>query len=444
MCVPASVRACARVCMWRRFCLVALVLAASATLATAQEEGAAPTQGGTDGVPEGGDGGDDDIMAELKAEQARQQAAEEQAKATERARRQQARDAAEQAKIAADDALLGPVVLSMQFTVTKDNRQMARAAKMHEGEDAAVAALRFCERYSLLSVEWLQSIAKQLGEKLASEKPDYSPKEGAVLKSAGAHRKRAKEAQKDGEYDSAVVDLMRALGRKGLEEDVKAQMERSISDALRGLRSQRQAEEKEAKAAAKAAEAAKAEAEALAEAAARKQLDEEDWERFANEGVGGAAPATEGDREGEDNVVAEVGLTLTNQQTKQPTNLNAKVMDGQDAHAAAIDFCLANNMHSAEQVHSVAELLNNKIKAQTDYEVPMHLTLSSAAAYIARGKEAQAQGQMVAAAADFTRAYSLAGVTPAEKQEADSLARAYSTQHSCIILTESSQTIILV
>ena len=95
-------------------------------------------------------------MAEIRAEQARQEAAEEQAKAQETARRQQARDAAEQAKIAAEDAALGEVLVSMSFTVTKDNRQMARAASVHAGEDGAVAALRFCERYSLLSAEWLQ------------------------------------------------------------------------------------------------------------------------------------------------------------------------------------------------------------------------------------------------------------------------------------------------
>ena len=416
--------------MWRRACLLALALAASSA-AVAQE--ADPAAAAAPAAAPAADEDSDDIMKEIREEQARQQAAEDQAKAQERARRQQARDAAEQAKIAAEDAQLGPVVAAMQFTVTKDNRQMARAAQVHEGEDAAVAALRFCERYSLLSAEWLQSIAKQLGEKVAADKPDYKPKEGLVLKSAGAHKKRAKEAQKDGEYDVAIVDLIRALSRKGLEDDVKAQMERSISDALRGLRSQRQAEEKEAKAAAKAAEAEKLEAEAMAEAAARKQLDEEDWARFANDGVGGAAAAgaTEGEgageggaaAEAEDAVVAEVGLTLTNQQTKQPTQHNAKVMDGQDAHAAAVDFCLANSMHSAEQVHGVAELLKNKIDA-SDYKAPGHLSMSSAAAYIKRGKESQAQGQLLAAAADFTRAYSVAGASPAEKQEADGLARA--------------------
>ncbi len=81
-------------------------------------------------------------------------------------------------------------------------------------------------------------------------------------------------------------------------------------------------------------------------------------------------------------------------------------------------------MHSAEQVHSVAELIKNKIENDASgYEVPAHLTLSDAAAYIKRGKEAQKEGRMLAAAADFTRAYSVPSATPAEKQEADALAR---------------------
>ena len=394
-------------------CLAALVLlsACAAQEAPAGEEAAA--------APEEAavvDEDSDDIMKEIQAEQDRQQAAEDQAKAQSKAKKQLARDAAEAATMAAQDAALGAVVASMSFTVTNNNVQQPRAANVHEGEDAAIASLRFCERYALLSAEWLQSIAKQLGEKLTAEKPDYAPKEGTTLKSAGAHKKRAKEAQKDGEYDVAIVDLVRALSRKGLEDDVKDKMVRSIGDALRGLRGQRQTEVKEAAAAKKEAEAAAAEVEAMAEAAARKQLDEVDWDNLS----GGAVAAPEGG--GSDNVVTELQLTLTNQQTKQPTNVPAKVVEGQDAHAAALEFCLANNMQVPSQIHEIAGMLQKNID-EADYDVPGHLMLTSAAAYIKRGKDAQKEGRIISAAADFTRAYSIPSGTPEEKQEADTLAR---------------------
>ena len=217
--------------MRRGACALALALSVAISYAPAPAEAAeagAAAGGGDEG------GGDDDIMAEMRAEQAKQEAAEQQAKQQAAAKRQQAQDAARQARHDAEDAKLGEVVTQQQFTVTQNGRQRAAVAKLHAGEDGAAAALRFCERYDLLSKESLLEIATKLAANLASSKPDYKPSEDTVLKSAGAYRKRSKESSKDGEYDAAVRDLLRALQRKGLEDDVKAQMERGISDALRG------------------------------------------------------------------------------------------------------------------------------------------------------------------------------------------------------------------
>ena len=215
--------------MRRGACALALALSVAASWA--------PSAGAAEAAAAGGEaegGGDDDIMAEMRAEQAKQEAAEQQAKQQAAAKKQQAQDAARQARHDAEDAKLGEVVTQQQFTVTQNGRQRAAVAKLHAGEDGAAAALRFCERYDLLSKESLLEIATKLAANLASSKPEYKPSEDTVLKSAGACRKRSKESSKDGEYDAAVRDLLRALQRKGLEDDVKAQMERGISDALRG------------------------------------------------------------------------------------------------------------------------------------------------------------------------------------------------------------------
>lgn len=97
------------------------------------------------------------------------------------------------------------------------------------------------------------AVSKQLAEKLASSGDEiaYKPPDGLQLKSAGAHNKRSKEHSKDGDYDLAIADLIRALMRQGLEEDVKSKMERALADAFRGLSGQRKQEGKEKQAARK-------------------------------------------------------------------------------------------------------------------------------------------------------------------------------------------------
>ena len=129
------------------------------------------------------------------------------------------------------------------------------------------------------------------------------------------------------------------------------------------LRSQRQAEAKEAKLRARADKAAAEAQEAMAEARARAELDEQDWVRFEQDAAGG----TEGAEGKPPEVAAETTLTLTQSQQGQdpkPVQHGAQVLDGQDAHAAAVDFCLEHGMHSAEQVHSVAELLHKQIEVR--------------------------------------------------------------------------------
>ena len=162
--------------MRRGACALALALSVAASWAPLAPAAEAAAGGGGD---EGG--GDDDIMAEMRAEQAKQEAAEQQAKQQAAAKRQQAQDAARQARHDAEDAKLGDVVTQQQFTVTQNGRQRAAVAKLHAGEDGAAAALRFCERYDLLSKESLLEIATKLAANLASSKPDYKPSEDTVI-----------------------------------------------------------------------------------------------------------------------------------------------------------------------------------------------------------------------------------------------------------------------
>jgi hypothetical protein len=100
----------------------------------------------------------------------------------------------------------------------------ATGAKLYAGDDPAAAAFRFAEKEGHLGRGHdpisLVSMVEDLGVVLAAQKPGYKPKPGTALRTAGAHARRAKESAKDGEYDAAAADLLRALARRGLEEDV--------------------------------------------------------------------------------------------------------------------------------------------------------------------------------------------------------------------------------
>jgi hypothetical protein len=148
----------------------------------------------------------DDIMAELAREREAQEAADEQAKAEARALRDQKRHEAKLAKEIKEESKLGAVVTEIVAH--------GEAAKLFSGDDPVAAAFRWCEKRSRLEKTWLLGVTEQFTQALAGNVPDYTPAEDTVLKSAGKHGKRAKEHSKDGEYDLAAMDLLRAMGRK--------------------------------------------------------------------------------------------------------------------------------------------------------------------------------------------------------------------------------------
>lgn len=360
----------------------------------------------------------DDIMKDIAAERERQKAAEEQEKAQARQMKEQQRAQARAEREAAEDKAYGEIIAAVPLTVHEPenpNSRIQASAKLYRGDDPAAASFRFCEKYNLLNKDTLLSIAGQLKDKMAEVSPEYEPAEGAHLKSAGAHNKRAKQYAKDGEHDMAVIDTLRALSRKGLEEDAVAKMERALLDAFRGLKGQREQEKKDARAAKLAAQR-KIEAEkAMEEARKRKERDEEDWASFFS----GLLSEAEG---GEAETLAEVQLTLTkNDAQKSQSFETARVVEGSDQHTGAFEFCSANGMVTAEQVAQVSGMLKEKLDQDPTYQPPKEFSVSPQE-LLSRGKQARKEGKIVAAGADFTRVLTHTDATPAEKQESSQLA----------------------
>merc|ERR1719266_1292723 len=103
------------------------------------------------------------------------------------------------------------------------------------------------------------------------------------LRTAGAYSRRAEKHTTAGEYDMAILDLIRALSRKGLQPDIREKFERNLNGAIRGLGRQRKKEDK-IRAEAEKAEARKnMEIEALKEARVRQEQSEEDWKNIEAE-----------------------------------------------------------------------------------------------------------------------------------------------------------------
>lgn len=252
--------------------------------------------------------------------------------------------------------------------------------------------------------------------KLAAEETAHEAPAELKLRSAGAHSKRSKEHSKEGEYDLAIADLIRALMRKGLEEDVKSKMERGINDAFRGLTSQRTQEAKEAKKAQKAEARRQAETEALAEAGIRREGDEQDWVSF--EALITAESVVQEVEESD--VVAKIELTLTKEANQQKVQhqASATVLSGQDASEAAFQFCSANDLHSADEVKKISGMLQQRLGA--DFEVAGK-ALGDAAEHIARGKQHQKAGQYHEAGSDFSRALTSPDSTDEQREEASQL-----------------------
>ena len=367
----------------------------------------------------------EDIMAELQREQEEREVAAEAAREAEREARDQQKRARQEAKQAADEAKLGEVIVAVDNPRSADNAHEIsdHTAKLFQGDDAAAASFRFCEKAEILEKEWLLAVAAQLNTALSEQKPNYRPAASAVLKSAGAYSKRAKVHSKDGEYDLAAIDLIRALSRRGLEEDVVAKMERALNEAFRGLRGQRQAERKEMAKAEKLAKQKRKAEQAMVEARARKELDVEDWVKFAADttaaAMAQAASATAADKQ----PVATITLTVTKHKNGDEVGQQeeqVKVMEGHDEHVGAFEFCAAKGLADAQQLTEISAMLRKKMD-ESEYEVPTKPGGDDAGALLKAAKQAQKEGKRQEAGADYSRVLALESATDDQKAEATEL-----------------------
>ncbi|KAL7517474.1 hypothetical protein ACHAWX_002397, partial [Stephanocyclus meneghinianus] len=165
-------------------------------------------------------------------------------------------------------------------------------AHVYPGEDAAVGAFRFAERYSSLfedgrmPIEMVLDVARKLEGSLPEgyAAPDEVTRcgEGAKRRtcSAGKLWKRAEELRKDDIHDGAGADYIRALMKTGIEVDFVERCERSLQWALGSIARQRERERRMAVEEAKLEKRMREEMEAMAEAEERRKEYEANFVKF--------------------------------------------------------------------------------------------------------------------------------------------------------------------
>ncbi|KAL7444388.1 hypothetical protein ACHAXH_009988 [Discostella pseudostelligera] len=173
-------------------------------------------------------------------------------------------------------------------------------AFIYQGEDAAIGAFRFAERYTshyeneVIPISTVLDIARELQQSLtlSSSGQDYIPStevthcggESDSKKSrpcsAGKLWKRAEDMRKAELYDAAGADLIRALLKSGTEVDFVEKCERSLQWAFVNVRKQREREHKLALEEAKLEKRRMEEMEAMTEAEERKREYEANFVTF--------------------------------------------------------------------------------------------------------------------------------------------------------------------
>jgi DnaJ family protein C protein 3 len=293
-------------------------------------------------------------------------------------------------------------------------------ASVFTGEDAALGAFRFGEEYSFQGVDELISLSSQLQEKL--DRAEYiTPEEithcGKRVCSAGKLRKRAEENRKVDLYDAMGADILRALQRKGLEEQVKDRMRRELEMAFQGLTRQREREHDEALRLIEV-ERRRSEAEAAMEGARlRRVKDDEDWAAFeqgraisetgGTDAAAGGEPAPKDERD----LIAEVPLDLTKEVNgeKVKSKVVATLREGQHVADAAFHFCAAHDIKSHSEVTSITGLLR---KAAGDDYAPPGDESSTADDLVDLGHSHADAGAFAQAGIYFARALDLDKATP--------------------------------
>lgn len=241
------------------------------------------------------------------------------------------------------------VIATFQVSFQQQNGETQQASvQVYEGEDAAVAAFRYAEDHGLVrdndvGAGYIYTIAKDLNKQLLEVEAFEGPPD-FHLKTVGKYIRRATEVSKDGFYDEAGHDIVRAMLRKGIDENTREQLKVHLVKALRDLPLQRRREAKEREEEAKAVARQKAEEEALEDAKRRQEADDEDWRRFADERFG--------DR---DHVEKEVLLsaTINLQKGEDVTPAIVQLGHNQKIEEAVVQFCSINDVSEVEEVHTV-------------------------------------------------------------------------------------------
>lgn len=326
---------------------------------------------------------DDDIMAELLAEQ---KSLEE-----EKRRQQQRQAESEQrpeseAKEASDD--VGGEV----DVVLRVQTQFGIDAALRMGEDAAASTVRLAEKLNQggssieRHIDPLIDLAKFIGEKAP---PEFSPPSELKLRTAGAHKRRAKEHRASGDHDAEAADVLRALMRPGLDIDIINQLRTLFNAAMQSLPQQRKQEAKEEADAAKVEARTKMEEEALAEALERRARDDEDWRVIEARVFNGLE--LHGDAEIPGAVIAETAITVVAEGEEEEIMI-LQLREGYTPEEALFHFFIANRLFSPDEIRAVSDQLDWKLRSLGIEVFPSDSYEESMAAVAKARKEGNVQG----------------------------------------------------
>jgi tetratricopeptide (TPR) repeat protein len=307
--------------------------------------------------------------------------------------------------------------VSMDLTQTETNGAKTKRqvdCVLHQGDDVAVAAFRFCFEEGLATAEQVVQIAKMLQAKADEEAYTPPKKQYKPLASSAAYANRAKKLAKEGKHTEAGGDYTRAALFEGI---TPAQVKK-FNGKLDAFMKERENEEKKAdeeavkKAEAKAAKAKRKEAKkkAKVEMQEAQAQQETTWKNFqnssrnkANSKFWGKAKGEGADAERE--VVAEMGLRLTKTtegKEAEAVPVNVEVVHGMDAAHAAFHFCTAFELPPSETIKITGQV--QKMLDGKDYDESNAKRLPTAGEYLERAQKLLTDGSFSDAGADFTRA----------------------------------------
>ena len=260
------------------------------------------------------------------------------------------------------------VALTMSFTLKgPSGAPFSAHALLKHGQDPAAAAVMFAEHYDIRGANSVVQVAEELARQSAAATPPYVPPPELRLRTAGAHKRKADEHRKHGEYDDEAVHLMRAILRPGLEETVASSLKRLFEGAMGKLPAQRKTEAAEAAAAAAAEARRVEEAAALIQARQRAELIEADWQAFLRqassggmEGAASASASADGTHADAPTPIVTLPLTLSRENGGSAT-VELSLQPGQEASHAVYSFCGAQGLHSVDHLVQISAMLDSKL-----------------------------------------------------------------------------------